>query len=96
MYAIICIPLDTPTVSYLHHHRTVSDGWRTDGLCDESFEDIRLKLQPFVSNFTYQHSCGCNLCLRQPPTLRDLASYKVFHLGFNLSEFTLTSRTPYH
>ena len=27
MYAILCIPLDMPTVLYLHHHNTSSDGW---------------------------------------------------------------------
>jgi len=45
---------------------------------------------------TYQNSCKCNLCLRQPPTLRDLASHSVFHYTFNLSEFQLTARTLYH
>jgi len=43
----------------------------------------------------YQNSCKCNICLRQPPTLRDLASHSVFHLTFNLSVFQLTPHTQY-
>ena len=29
LYAILCVPLDTPTVLYFHHYRSTSDGWRT-------------------------------------------------------------------
>jgi len=95
-YAILCIPLDTCTVLYLHHNRTVSDGWRIDNLCDECSEEFRLILQPFVYNCTYKRSCGFNVCLRQTPTLRGLASHTVFQLTFNLSQFILTNRTLYH
>jgi len=96
MYPIVCVPLNTPTVFYLHRHRAASDGWTSDSLCDECLEEFRLILQPFVGNCTYGRSCGCNVCLRQPPSLRGLASNTVFHLTFNLSEFALTSRTLYH
>ena len=33
MYGIICFPLDTPTVLYLHHHGAASGGWTLDSLC---------------------------------------------------------------
>jgi len=36
------------------------------------------------------------VCLRHAPSLRSLASYTIFHLTFNLSEYTLTHRTFYH
>jgi len=52
MYAIVCVPLRTPTVLYLNHHRAVSDRWTSDILCDESLEENRLILQPFVGNCT--------------------------------------------
>ena len=96
MYAMLRIPLDAPTVLYLHHHRTVSVCWRTDNLCDECCEEFRLIHQPFEGNCTYKSLCKRNVCLRQPPTLRGLASHTLFHLTFNVSEFTLTNRTPYH
>jgi len=35
------------------------------------------------------------VCLRQPPPLRSLASYTVFHIENNFSDFTLSSETLY-
>jgi len=96
MYAKVCVSLNTTTVFYLHHHRAASDGWTSDCLCDGYLEEFRLILQPFVGNCTYGRSCGCNVCLRQPPSLRGLASHTVFRLTFNLSEFALTIGTLYH
>jgi len=36
------------------------------------------------------------VCIRQPPSLRSVASHTVFHLNFNLTSFTLTDKTLYH
>jgi len=96
MYAIICVPLDTPTVFYLHHHGAVSGGWKPDSPCKECMEEFQTILRQFIGNCTGTRSCTCNECLRQAPSLRSLAPYTVFHLPFNLSEFTLTHRTLYH
>ena len=87
MHAIVCVPLGTPTVLHVNHHRAASDGWNSDSQCHECSEDFRLTIQPFV---------GCNVCLRQPPSLRNTTSHTVFHLTFNLSQFTLSGRTLYH
>ena len=70
MHAIVCVPLDTPTVLHLIHHRAASDGWNSDSLCHGCSEDLRLTILPFVGNCTGERSCGCNVCLRQPPSLR--------------------------
>ena len=35
------------------------------------------------------------VCVRQPPSLRSLASYTVFHITANISEFKLTADTLY-
>ena len=50
----------------------------------------------YSGNCTGTRSCRCNVWLLQAPSLRSLAFYTVFHLTFNLSEFTLTHRTLYH
>jgi len=92
MYAIVCFPLDTPTVFYLHHHGANNGGWSPDSICKESLEEF----QPFIGNCTGTRSCRCNVFLRQAPSLRSLASYTVLHLTFNLTEFKLTHRTLYH
>ena len=96
MYAIVSVPLSTPTVFYLRHHRAASEGWTSGSQCTECSKEFKLLLQPFVGNCTKTYSCRCNVCLRQPPSLRSLASYTVFHLTFNLSAFTLTSKTLYY
>jgi len=96
LYAIVCVPLDTPTVLYLNHVRAAINDWNSDSLCDVCLEEYRLQLQPFVGNCTSDRSCGSNVCLRQPPSLNTLASHTVFNLAFNLSSFTLTGRTLYH
>jgi len=49
-----------------------------------------------VGNCTSDPSCRCNVCVREPPSLRNLASPTVFHYTFNISQFILTDRTLYH
>ena len=52
-------------------------------------------LRTFIGNCTGTSSCRCNMCLRQSPSLRSLASNTVFHITHILFEFTLTHRTLY-
>ena len=96
MYAKICVPLDTPTFFYLNNHGDISGGWSPDYLCKECLDKFQPLLRPFIGNCTGTRSCRSNVYLRQAPSLRSLASYTVFHLTFNLSEFKLTRRTLYH
>jgi len=102
-YAIVCIPLETPKVLFLRHYRAAFEGWRTFNLCAACCRDCTHTIQQFVNKCylrisypIYPNSCKCKLWLRQPPTLRDLATRSVFHLTFNLSEFQLTAQTLYH
>ena len=95
-YSIVRVPLNTPTVLYLHHHRSNSDGWESLVLCNDCLKEILSILQPMVGNCTSDPSCRCNVCLRQPSSLRNLASHTVFRYTFNLSQFTLTDRTLYY
>ena len=83
MYSIVCVPLNTPPVLYLHHHRAASDGWGSANLCDECSEEFQSILEPFVGTCTLDTSCSCNVCLRQPPSLRNLASLSLpLHFQF--------------
>ena len=87
---------NTPTVLYLQHHRSNSEGWESLILCNNCAKEIVNLLQPMVGNCTPDPSCRCNVCLRPPPSLRNLVSHTVFHYTYNLSEFILTDRTLYH
>jgi len=40
MYAIVCVPSDTPTVLYPHHHGATSGGWTPDSLCKEYLREF--------------------------------------------------------
>jgi len=95
MYAIVCVPFDTPTVLYLNHHGATSDGWKSFNSCDDCSEDFQRIMKPTVG-CTCEPSCQCHVRLRQYPSLRNLASHTVFHFTFNLSPFTLSNRTLYH
>jgi len=96
MYGIVCVPFDTPTVLYLHHHGATSGGWTPDSLCKECLGEFKPILRHFICECTGTPSCKCNVCLRQAASLRRLASYTVLHLTFNLLEFKLTGRTLHH
>jgi len=52
-YSIVCIPLNTPTVLYLQHHRAISDGWESLVLCNDCLKEILSILQPIVGNCTF-------------------------------------------
>jgi len=96
IYPIVCLPLNTPSVQFLQYHRAASEGWESSILCDEFSEEIQRVLQQFVGNCSSDRSCRCNVCLRQPQSLRNLASHTVFHYTFNLSQFTVSDRILYH
>ena len=95
MYWIVCDPLASPKVLYFRHHGTTSGGWTQNSICRKCFMNYRPILDPFLPACTISSSCRCHVCLRQPPSLRSLASYTVFHITNNLSEFTLPSGTLY-
>ena len=42
MYGTVCIPLDTLTVSYLHHHGATSGGWSPDSLLRKCSKEYHL------------------------------------------------------
>jgi hypothetical protein len=90
-YAIVAVPFETPKILYLKHYRASSDGWKTNLLCDGCSDTYKRVLAPVTTNCAMHISCKCNVCLRQPPSLRSMASYAVFHLRYNLEEFRLTS-----
>ena len=50
MYGRVCVPLDTPTVFYLHYHGATSGGWSPDSLCKVCLEEFRPILRLFIGN----------------------------------------------
>ena len=95
MYGIVCVPFDSPKVLYLRHYTATSGGWTQTSLCLPCFTAFRPNTRAFLPACTGPSSCRCHVCLRQPPTLRSIASNTVFHMTYNMSEFTLSARTLY-
>jgi len=89
------VPLDSPKILYLRHHGAESSGWTQTSLCKRCVKYYQPRTKPFLPQCTDSSSCECNVCVRQPPSLRSPASYTVFHITANISEFTLTSYTLY-
>jgi len=92
---IVCVPFDSPKVLYLRHNGVTSRGWMQNTLCRPCFGNYMPVINSFIPMCTNSNSCSCHVCLRQPPSLRSLASFTVFHISNNLSEFTLSSETVY-
>ena len=77
------------------HYGATNGGWTQTSLCRPCFKDYRPRTNSFLPMCTGSSSCRCHVCLRQLPSLRSLASYTVFLITNNISEFTLSSRTLY-
>jgi hypothetical protein len=51
---------------------------------------FRENLRPLTGCIAPSWPCNCNVCVRQSPTLRDMASRTVFSLSLNPDRFELT------
>jgi len=95
MYGMVCVPFDPTKVLYLRHHEAICGGWTHSTLCRSCLGNYRPVINKFLPICVASTSCKCHICLRQPPSLRNLVSYTLFHITRNLAEFTLTSETTY-
>ena len=48
----MCVPFNTPTVLYLQHHRSNTEGWGSLVLCNNCVKQILNTLMPMVGNCT--------------------------------------------
>jgi hypothetical protein len=96
MFAIRTVPLDKDLrVLYLKHHRTASDGWAIRSLCYTCRNECKNNIRNLMNKCDLSGNCTCNLCLRQPRSLRVLASRTVFHLTKIIEDLKLTYQTTY-
>jgi hypothetical protein len=52
MYAIVVIP-DKLKILYLKLHRSSSEGWKTNSLCDTCFDEFKEMLLPIIGNCSF-------------------------------------------
>jgi hypothetical protein len=90
-------PNEIIRVTCLKPYRAASDGLTMRALCYTCTEFHTRHTTKTYSPHTCKLSkdCACNLCLRQPPSVRGLASQAVFHLTFNIENFKLSPEITY-
>ena len=70
----------------LQHYRAASDGWRDEFNCDNCVAEFRSDMF-HLCDCRMISDCDCNVCRRQPPSLRNICSSIVFRKD---SSFRLT------
>ena len=75
----------------LQYYRASSDGWKDEANCDDCVVQFRQHLG-HLSNCRLPENCSCNICRRQPPSLRNIRSAIVFR---NDRRFELTVNTTF-
>jgi hypothetical protein len=74
---------------YLRHYRVASEGWMVTSRCDRCTATFRENLRPYMDCVAPEEPCNCNVYVRQPPTLRDIASRTLFFLSLHPEHFEL-------
>ena len=75
----------------LQYYRAASDGWKDEANCDDCVVQLRQDLV-HLSNCRLPDNCSCNICRKQPPSLRNICSTIVFR---NERFFELTTNTTF-
>jgi hypothetical protein len=83
-----------PILLGLKYYRALSDGWKDGSNCTACMEDYRRSVRG-DGGCLLRNTCRCNVCLRQPPKLFDLAQYVYSKMVYNLDQFMITQDTTY-
>jgi hypothetical protein len=97
-YSIVILEtefLKHPRIYYLKHYRAGSDGWTARLYCNSCISNCKRAVQNDIFGCNLSDECRCIVCLRQPLTLKSLASHSVFQVLYNLDRFVLTATTAY-
>ena len=74
----------------LRHYDVPSIGWMYGSGCVSCQDTSRENIRVLTSCVGPAEACACNICRRQPPSLRDLAAHAVLTLRINIERFQLT------
>jgi hypothetical protein len=85
---------EPPMMRYLRDYRANSEGWRDFGNCADCVTVYRDYMRPFSNCRAPAALCSCNICNRQPLSLRDSAFHTIFQ-QIDISRFELTPHTTY-
>ena len=104
-YAMVLLPkfryqlpfgVSLPRMICVRYYRGRSDGWRDAVNCTQCTLQYQAALTP-MTNCRLPAACRCNICLRQPPSLRDAASHVLFRNVYNIQHlFHFCSSTTFN
>jgi hypothetical protein len=95
-YAIVSVPGNlNPNILYLKDFRAESDGWTSKSVCDHFISYHKKQLQTYTFSCEMSEKCRCNVCLRQPPSLKGTALNFIVKFCFDIQQFELTADTTY-
>jgi hypothetical protein len=97
-HALTLIPFGftegNPILLALKYYRAKCDDWKDGTNCTACVEEYRQSVRDDVGCLLNRTYC-CNVCLRQPPKLFDLAHNVYSKMVYNLDRFAITSDTTY-
>jgi len=95
-YAILLFPSNCrrPPMLFLKYYRAATDGWSDSDECEACTERYQEALRPY-HYCVHPDICRCNICVRNPPSLRDSASHTLFTCVLDIELFELTHNTTY-
>ena len=79
-----------PRLLFLRYYNVASVGWSFGSGCVICRDASRQNIRPLTGCVAPGEAWACNICRRQPPSLRDLASHAVFPLPLNIERFEFT------
>ena len=74
----------------IRHYDVPSVGWSFGSGCTICSALAREQVRPLSGCLAPDETCGCNICTRQPPSLKALAFNAYFTLMLNIERFQLT------
>jgi hypothetical protein len=96
-YSIVLLLIDVPisNIYFLKHHMIERVGWTSRLICTSFVLKTKRGMQRYVVGCDKTEACKCVMCLRQPATLKSIASHSVFRVLFNSASFALSVETSY-
>jgi hypothetical protein len=74
----------------LQHYRIASMGWSFVSRCVPCTDRFREHLRPLTGCLAPAENCPCNICKRQPPTIREMSLQVPFTMSYKIDLFELT------
>ena len=81
---------------FIRYYRPISDGWSDKVACSPCTLEYKAIMKSFL-DCRLPDKCHCNVCVRQPPSLRNAASHVLIRHVYNIKHmFRFTSHITFN